>query len=465
MNQAVMKKIAALIAVAVFGVTFAIYSLSMVVARTDTIWSLYVAESIVQTGNADLDEYVRLKYPYDYRIEIANGHRFSIFPVGAPLMAAPLVGLLEFFPIAAGGRLSDYLASHQPDEVVFQIEKTIASFLAALSCVFMYATARQRLPIAKSLLFAGIFAFASANWSIASRALWQHGPTILCLSIALYLLSSARQNPARAALAGLPLAYSFIVRPTNAISIAVVAAYILVSYRRFFGGYVLCVAIVLVPLVAFNYASMGALITPLYGRHTLGITPSYPPALAGNLFSPARGLFVFSPIFAVSVFGLFRALRRSSARLHDLNLYAAAIVLIHWLAISAFAHWWGGWTVGPRYMSDVVPYLAFMILPALDSPGFAGQKVVARQAGRLAFAILAAISIFAHFRSATDLRTSEWNAIPVDVDRDPRRLWDWSDLQFLRGLCPAGSMEAPRCWLAPAPRAGEEPAGGVRREG
>ncbi len=28
----------------------------------------------------------------------------------------------------------------------------------------------------------------------------------------------------------------------------------------------------------------------------------------------------------------------------------------------------------------------------------------------------------------------EWSALPVDVDRHPARIWDWGDIQFLRGI-------------------------------
>lgn len=439
-------RIAVFAALAVFVVTFATFSLSALTSRTDTIWSLYLAENIVQTGNADLDAYSQFEMPNDYRVEWVNGRKYSYYPIGTPLLAAPLVGLLDFFPVADGMRLSQYLASHPPDDVIFQIEKIIASFLAALNCVIIFALARPRLGNAKALLVAGIFAFATPVWSVSSRGLWQHGPSMLCLSVALYLLSGAQRNPWRVALAGLPLAFSFLIRPTNAVSILVLTAYVCFAYRRYAVYFMFCLAIVFVPFIVRNYGIYGAALPTYYTANKLGLSPELLTALAGNLISPSRGLLVFSPIFILSGLGVYRTLRASSDWLRNLSLYIFAAVILHWLAISAFSIWYGGWSVGPRYFSDMAPFLTYLLIPALDAPSLIPRGVAAQRAGRFAFAVLLAASVFVHARSATDLRVENWNATPIDIDQDRRRLWDWSDILFLRGLCPDGMLEAPRCW-------------------
>jgi hypothetical protein len=51
---------------------------------------------------------------------------------------------------------------------------------------------------------------------------------------------------------------------------------------------------------------------------------------------------------------------------------------------------------------------------------------------------LAALSVFINCRAATTVDVHRWNADPVDVDRQPERLWDWRDPQFLRGLTRTG---------------------------
>jgi hypothetical protein len=38
-----------------------------------------------------------------------------------------------------------------------------------------------------------VFAFGTAAWSTASRGLWQHGPSMLCLAVAAYLAMRSRR--------------------------------------------------------------------------------------------------------------------------------------------------------------------------------------------------------------------------------------------------------------------------------
>ena len=49
---------------------------------------------------------------------------------------------------------------------------------------------------------------------------------------------------------------------------------------------------------------------------------------------------------------------------------------------------------------------------------------------------LVLLSGFIHFRGATSPHTIAWNLYPVNIDKDPSRIWDWNDLQFLRGITP-----------------------------
>ena len=440
-----MRKLTALASLAVFVVTFAAYSLSTVTPQADSIWSLYVAESFARTGNFDLDEYAGLGWPDDYRVVQVNGHRQSYYPIGAPMLAAPIVGLLEPFSVADGMPLSAYLGTHRPDAVVFRIEKDIASLLAALNCVVFFALARQQLGLSKSLVITGIFAFATSVWSVGSRGLWQHGPSMLCLSLALYFLGAAKHNPSRAALAGFPLAFSFIVRPTNAISIVLLTAYIWFTYRRYFAHYALCLATVFVPYIAFTYSVYASLLPPYYGLK-LQAGPEFASALAGNLISPSRGVLLFSPIFILSLLGFYRTVRRSATWLGNLNLYVLGAIVLHWLTISVWGVWWGGVSVGPRLFSDVTPFFVYLLIPVLDGWSWPARGALVQRAGTAVFVLLLSLSIFAHARSAIDPRPSAWNWEPNNVDQNTARLWDWSDILFLRGLCPNGEMEAPRCW-------------------
>jgi hypothetical protein len=51
-----------------------------------------------------------------------------------------------------------------------------------------------------------------------------------------------------------------------------------------------------------------------------------------------------------------------------------------------------------------------------------------------AFCCLVITSFWIHYRGATKWETWAWNLEPVDVNSQPARLWDWHDIQFLRGM-------------------------------
>ena len=109
-----------------------------------------------------------------------------------------------------------------------------------------------------------------------------------------------------------------------------------------------------------------------------------------------------------------------------LTHYLAAILVLHWIAISAFADWTAGSCFGPRYFSDVTPIFIFFLIPVLAAfeNGRATRMAVA------AFVIAALIGFGIHWRGAVDWNVESWNSPEVNS----ARAWDWKDPQFLRGL-------------------------------
>ena len=95
------------------------------------------------------------------------------------------------------------------------------------------------------------------------------------------------------------------------------------------------------------------------GNPDLWQTPFFVGA-AGLLFSPARGLLVYSPIVAVALWGMGRVWRDGKwADWRPLTLAALALFLP---AAKRF-DWWGGWCYGYRLIMDAVTLLAFLAIP------------------------------------------------------------------------------------------------------
>ncbi len=270
---------------------------------------------------------------------------------------------------------------------------------------------------------------------------------MLCLTLALFLLVLARRKPAYAVFTAIPLAFSMVVRPTNGISVAFFTLYVLVVHRRYFLYYLASLFLCISPFFIYNYSVYQHLLPPYYTNQPFGIPTSA--ALLGTIASPSRGLLIFSPILLLSLYGVYRRFSSAGKQIfREIDLYVFGIIVAHWLAISAFPVWYGGWTLGPRYFSDVLPYFCFLFIPALEAlPGYAAGKSAAQVSGALLVMVLAVFSIFVQYRCSTHPGPSEWNGKPMDVDQNQLRLWYWGDMQFLRNLCGDDGYQAPKCWL------------------
>jgi hypothetical protein len=108
---------------------------------------------------------------------------------------------------------------------------------------------------------------------------------------------------------------------------------------------------------------------------------------------------------------------------------ALLIGVTHWVVISRFPHWWGGHSFGPRLFTELTPVWALLLLPWFDVL-FVQQRW--RTAAGALTAVLLAVTLGIHARGALSKKPWGWNDTPVNIDERPARLWDFTDLQFLR---------------------------------
>ena len=119
--------------------------------------------------------------------------------------------------IRGGGRCRRILAGQEPPDRLLLFE-LLRHFTSA----------------GRAAILAAIFAVATPNWTIASQALWQHGPSMLVLVLAFRLVLVGRPGPAAAALAGALVALVATIRPPNLLltfPLAVIALYAFNSRR------------------------------------------------------------------------------------------------------------------------------------------------------------------------------------------------------------------------------------------
>lgn len=398
-----------------------------IITSYDSRWAIPTARSILREGNTDLEEYrarIEGDCAAEYLIESVDGRYYSAIPVGASLLALPVVLGLD----ATQTRLPDG-----------KTEKLVASLVTALTAMVLYVVARSALTIPRALVVTFVFAFCTASWSVAARGLWQHGPSMLMLTTALWFMVEAERRPRIVQYASLPLAFAFVVRPTNAIPIALLTVVVLVRYRRYFFRYVLWALPITIPFVLFNVIVYHSSHSWYYSPERVGHGRRMAEALLGNLVSPNRGLFVFTPILLLAFYGAWLKLRRDRSLLDGA---LAATIVLHWLVISSHLPWNGGHTYGNRLFADVIPFFVYFLIPvvaALPDP----RHLSRRPALAALFAALVVLSFAIHYRGAYRRMAWDWNSSPVDIDTDPSRIWDWRDLQILRVVRPAAVARRP----------------------
>ena len=424
--------------------------LSPVGSSFDSRWSVYIARSLWERGDTNLDEYrdaiVRTGYYAGEcvdnigRVRIGppaecQGHWYDRYPVGGPVLESPVImaavgGMHALTPLlthfsSSNSVLEGFLRG-DADAGHAIIELEVASLFLAATSVMLFLIARRYLPDNRAVWLTLLFAFATPAYSVAGRGLWQHTPSILLLTITIYLLLRAEEHPALAAWAGIPVALSYTVRPTDALFCAVFTAYVAVRHRRYLLRYLLAAAPVAAVFLAYNFYIYHALLSPYYRSPLGGLLPGNFPvlaeALAGNLISPSRGLLVYTPAFLFAIVAMWR--REWKAPLAP---WLAALVVLHWIAISAFTQtWWAGFCYGPRFFTDVTPIFALFLIPWLARWEKLGGGL------RALFLTCALIGLAMHLRGGWSPAVYEWSVTPVSVGDHPERLWDWTDPPFLR---------------------------------
>lgn len=424
--------------------------LSRVGTSFDSRWTVYIVMSLWHHGDTNLDEYSNLIRESNYYAvqcvsadgqarygppETCDGHWYNSYPIGGPILTAPLVlaavgvmklvsPLLAHFhssqPVIAGFLRADYDAAHA------LIEMEVASLLLAIATVIIYFIARRYLPERRAIVLALLYALATPAYSVGGRAIWQHSPSMLLLAIIILMLLRAEEKPMLAAWAGLPVALSYTCRPTDSLFVIVFTAYVAVRHRQYLVRYLLAALPVAAIFLAYNYSIYHWIFSPYYQTHLDGFYPrnwgKFGEGLAGNLISPSRGLLVYTPVFLFSIWSMARGLWQV-----PLKRWLATLTLAHWIAVSSYvACWWAGMCYGPRFFSDLTPVFVLFLIPYL-----ANWQNLARLA-RVAFVVCALIGLGMHLRGGWSTAVYEWNVKPMSVDKHPERNWDWRDPPFLR---------------------------------
>ena len=237
------------------------------------------------------------------------------------------------------------------------------------------------------------------------------------------------------ALGGFPLGMAFVVRPTLGAVLVLAGLALLFADRRAAAWFAAAASAVVVPAIALNLFLYDSAIVPYYlpgsGPVVSGVSPTLGDGLLGTLASPGRGLFVFTPFLLFAGFGLW--LRRRS--LGWIDVVAIGAIGILWVGTANTLRWEGGASYGPRLLTDTLAFWAYLLAPVFGLVVRA-PRLWTRRAGVAAvlLALTVGFSVFVHARGSLSWAPHNWNHEPTTaLDEARHRIWDWSDLQFLRG--------------------------------
>ena len=339
-----------------------------------------------------------------------NDHVCSVFPPGMGVLALPFFAP---FVLTGSNPLDLGLLVHGGHVVAAIVE--ILATLILWSLLRRFATPRW------ALVLILLYFLATSVRTVASQALWQHSGVHLAMASALWLTLREESIPlSRDLAAGVVLGLGGVVRQTTA-----VVALGLHGFRptRIF-WMIAGTVIGLAPLLAYNDLAFGSPFEQGYGAKSFA-TPIQT-GLYGLLLSPSRGLLVYTPYVIFGFFALLRAWRwpgEVAGRLRGLSLVWLAALVVY----ATYSEWWGGRVFGSRFLDDFAPIL-FVAIGWGTSVGMLGSRFA-----RIVFGLMAAWS-FVLFQAAAFLYEKTWDTVPVNVNDDPSKLFNWSDPQWLAVL-------------------------------
>ncbi|HWE30257.1 MAG TPA: hypothetical protein VHB97_19760, partial [Polyangia bacterium] len=174
---------------------------------------------------------------------VLPGRYAGTFGLGAGLTALPALAALR---VAVG-----HLESHP--RLLWYAAKAIAAACVAASAAFVFLAALTFTTQRRALAVALAYALGGCAWSIASQALYQHGPNMLFLALGAYLVIRGRDLGA-----GLALGAATWCRPTSAVVVVCAGVWLLVRDYRRCARFTIGAAALVVPLALYNWHWLGA---------------------------------------------------------------------------------------------------------------------------------------------------------------------------------------------------------------
>jgi hypothetical protein len=368
-----------------------------------------------------------------YQLELVNGRLYYHLSPGTSILSIPFVAVMNAFGVSAANPDGTYNSAGEE-----KIEALTAAILMAALAGIFFCAARLMLPIGWSVVIALGGVLGTQIWSTASRAMWNEtwGTLLLGMVLLLLLKQEVTRRCVNPWILGTLVSWLYLVRPTYSVHILAITVYLILFHRKNILPYLITGAAWLAAFMIYSWRIYHSLLPSYYKPGRLHFAVVWA-GLAGNLFSPSRGLLMCVPVLLFVAYLLIRY--RREIAFPRLALTSLLVMVAHLFATSATLQWWGGHAFGARFTTGLVPWfvlLAVLGVHAMLAP--AGKlSTAAKTQHRIELAmgcVLLLLSVGINGSGAVNRATWAWNARPLNIDEHPERLWDWRQPQFLAGL-------------------------------
>lgn len=323
--------------------------------------TFYMTQSMVLRGSTAVPQAVQLHNFYG-RLDL-QGQPRTAYPPGQAALCTPWYALGQYVL----SRLPGVPADAMDLLVGFSTCLSSATFSALAVVFFFLLLVGIGIPVQLALFATAILGLGTPIFAYSGWLFSEPLSAAAFLFVAWVLFGHSREpiSLQTAAFAGLILGLTTWIRPTNVLAIGVFAIAILLREGKpaLRAAAVLCAAsaIGVVLLLARNGVLFGSPFDFGYPNAVpgTGIDNSFDTpigrGLYGLLLSPGKSVFLFAPPVILAGAGLRRLWKRE----RGVATLAILFPLVYLVFFAQYAHWEGGYCVGPRYL---VPSIALFCL-------------------------------------------------------------------------------------------------------
>jgi hypothetical protein len=389
-------------------------------AKMDPRGSSLVAQSLIEHGTIRVDGF-KLSAPWLF--EVRNGHTYSIYPLGTPLLLLPFVAIA----LSEGKDM-------QNDQDDFRLQKQIGSLtLLAFMCLAYLILLSFVSPIMSALLAAG-WTLGSGVMSTMGAALWSVDFTVICGSLVILILVryfTGKSSQPRPLLLGSLLFAAYLCRPSAALLALPTAVLIWRRSKLTAVKLVAAFLLLLLLLCLFSFNELGTWLPNYYRGYSVngaGINfTHFRRALYGLTFGPARGLFVYQPFLLLVLAAAILTIRKLWRK--ELFWLGISWIILDLVLVARWPMWWGGGSFGSRLLVESFPAWVMLTGIAWVEMSTVQERIVPFA---LSFGTLVGLGIFINsYQGLYNWSTWEWNAVPGSLGHEPKNNYDWRYPQFL----------------------------------